>query len=49
MIQDIGTHCYHNEYIPVPPKEQDFILCYKEKNVLVKKKNKGQLFATTFL
>lgn len=37
MIQDIGTHCYHNEYIPVPPKEQDFILCYKEKNVLVKK------------
>ncbi len=31
MIQDIGTHCYHNEYIPVPPKEQDFILCYKAK------------------
>lgn len=47
MIQDIGTHCYHNEYIPVPPKEQDFILCYKEKRF--SEKNKGQLFATTFL
>lgn len=37
MIQDIGTHCYHNEYTPVPPKEQDFILCYNQKSVLIKK------------
>lgn len=37
MIQDLGTHCYHNEYIPVPPTEQDFVLCYNAKNVLVRK------------
>ena len=37
MIQDLGAHCYHNEYIPVPPTEQDFILCYNAKTVLVRK------------
>lgn len=37
MIQDIGTHYYRNEYVPVPPKEQDFILCYNQKNILIKK------------
>lgn len=36
MIQDIGTHCYHNEYKPVPPKGTDFILFYRERTVLVK-------------
>ena len=37
MIQDLGTHCYHNEYLPVSPKEHDFILCYNEKTILIKK------------
>lgn len=36
MIQDIGTHCYHNEYLPVPPKETDCILYYKKRTALVK-------------
>lgn len=36
MIQDIGSHRYHNEYKPVPPKETDSILYYQGRKALVK-------------
>lgn len=36
MIQDIGTHSYHNEYTPIPPRESDHILFYRQRTVLVK-------------
>lgn len=26
MIQDIGKHCYHNEYHPVKPDEKDYLI-----------------------
>lgn len=43
MIQDIGEKCYHNEYKPVSPRKEDFILCYHEKKVLIKTTNHGFL------
>lgn len=36
MIQDIGAHCYHNEYTPALPKSGDSILFYRERTVLVR-------------
>ena len=36
MIQDLGSHCYHNEYHPVPPKANDCILFFRDRKVLVK-------------
>ena len=36
MIQDLGSHCYHNEYHPVPPKAGDCILLFQGRKVLVK-------------
>ena len=36
MIQDLGSHSYHNEYHPVPPKANDCILFFRDRKVLVK-------------
>lgn len=36
MIQDIAPHIYNNQYIPREPKEQDFLLIYDGRNILVK-------------
>ena len=36
MIQDLGSHCYRNEYHPVPPKANDCILFFRDRKVLVK-------------
>ena len=36
MIQDLGSHCYHNEYHPVPPKGRDCILFFQGRKALVK-------------
>ena len=36
MIQDLGSHCYRNEYHPVPPKANDYILFFRDRKVLVK-------------
>lgn len=30
MIQDIGSHIYHNEYRPRPPKEGDILFVFRE-------------------
>lgn len=46
MIQDIGTHCYHNEYKPVPPKKTDFILFYQKQTALVKTDGTSFTFPT---
>lgn len=35
MIQDLGSHCYHNEYHPVPPKGRDCILFFQGRKALV--------------
>ncbi len=37
MIQDIAPHIYHNEYRPVPPTKDSYVLSYQEKDLLVKK------------
>ncbi len=34
MIQDIAPHTYHNEYRPVPPKEDSFLLYFEERKAL---------------
>ena len=34
MIQDIYQHIYHNEYKPVPPKPDSFVLYYEGDAVL---------------
>ena len=36
MIQDLGSHCYHNEYHPVPPEGRDCILFFQGRKALVK-------------
>lgn len=43
MIQDLGTHCYRNEYQPVPPKGTDCILYFEDRKVLVH--NAGETFS----
>ena len=34
MIQDIAPHIYHNEYKPVQPEEDSFLLYFEEKGRL---------------
>ena len=34
MIQDIAPHVYHNEYKPVPPTADSFILSFEDKKIL---------------
>ena len=36
MIQDLGSHRYHNEYHPIPPRDNDYILFFQGRQVLVK-------------
>ena len=36
MIQDIGTHNYHNEYRPVPPKKDSILLCYQGREIFAR-------------
>lgn len=35
MIQDIAPHEYHNEYRPRKPKEEDYLMCYDGRKLLV--------------
>lgn len=39
MIQDIGEHQYYNQYKPVPPDGDSYVLCYSGKEVLVRWKD----------
>ncbi len=36
MIQDIAPRIYHNEYMPVRPSSESYVLAYKEGEILVK-------------
>lgn len=47
MIQDIGEHIYHNEYIPAPPTGDSVLLCYDGRNVFVKEEE-GNISYPTF-
>lgn len=46
MIQDIAPHVYHNEYHPLPPSPESYILCYYEKQILIKWVNKEITYPT---
>lgn len=39
MIQDIGEHQFFNQYKPVPPDKDSYVLCYNEKEVLIRWKD----------
>ena len=36
MIQDIAPHIYHNEYKPVPPDKDSYILAYTKGQIFMK-------------
>lgn len=44
MIQDIAPHIYHNEYKPVPPSKDSFLLYFKGNQVLAKHTDGELLF-----
>ena len=37
MIQDIEPHQFQNDYIPQKPESDSIMLCYGEREILVKK------------
>ena len=39
MIQDIEPHIYHNEYTPVPPSADSFLMICRGRNILLKEEN----------
>lgn len=39
MIQDIAPYQYHNEYCTLPPDGNCYILCYHEKEVLIRRQD----------
>lgn len=39
MIQDIGEHQFYNQYKTVPPDRESYILCYNDKEILVRWKD----------
>lgn len=47
MIQDIAPHRFSNEYRPKPPGKESVLLCYRDKEVLVRKED-GMLQFPTF-
>lgn len=42
MIQDIAPHIYHNEYHPVPPTENSFLMVCSGRSILLKEE-KGEI------
>lgn len=43
MIQDITPHQFHNEYHPVPPTPDSYLLCYRGREVLIRMDQEGKL------
>lgn len=43
MIQDIGTHQFANEYTPVPPEPDSYLLCYRGREILMRQTSDGNL------
>ena len=46
MIQDIAPHQYRNEYQPMKPAENSILLCYKGRNLLLRRE--GEIAYPTF-
>lgn len=44
MIQDIEPHIYHNEYKPVPPTPDSFLIYFEGEQVLIQKTQTGITF-----
>jgi len=44
MIQDIAPHIYHNEYHPVPPQENSFLLYFEGNRALLRREETGITF-----
>lgn len=42
MIQDIEPHIYHNEYTPLPPSEDSFLMVCRGRNILLREE-KGEI------
>lgn len=36
MIQEIAPHKFHNEYMPIRPEKEDYLLVYKGRKILLK-------------
>lgn len=43
MIQDIGTHQFANEYAPVPPEPDSYLLCYRGREILMRQNSRGEV------
>ncbi len=48
MIQDITPHIYHNEYKPVPPAQDSFLICFEGDRVLIRQKEREICFPRFF-
>lgn len=49
MIQDIAPHIYHNEYKPVPPDAESYVLVYKDNQILYRQEEEtGELHFPCF-
>lgn len=46
MIQDIEPHIYRNEYQPVPPDSESYVLIYEENKILLKALEDGITYPT---
>lgn len=46
MIQDIGKHRFHNEYMPVPPREDSIVLVYRRRELFVRCEGDQMTFLT---
>ena len=42
MIQDIKPHIYHNEYKPVPPEKNSYILTYEKGRILLPRQEREE-------
>lgn len=46
MIQDIAPHQYRNEYQPMKPAANSILLCYKERNLLLRREGEEVVYPT---
>ncbi len=44
MVQDIAPHHFANQYHPLPPEGQSFLLCYRGKDVLLTERDNALCF-----
>lgn len=46
MIQDIAPHQYRNEYQPIKPTANSILLCYKGRNLLLRREGEEVVYPT---